>query len=271
MHQGGRNLKPHFVMSETGINKVMQVWESENKIISPSITENLLEIVEQIAEPFAAGTFFYFVFDLEHYKISMVSKSIQNILGLEPNEFTLERFFKILHPEDTDKINEKETIALDFFLNHLKEDEIPFYKASYLMRLQHTGEEYKTILHQVTPITISNEGKIQRTLCVYTDVTHLNLPIDHKISFLSQNYPSFYSVETESTSKFIQNNFKASLTERELEIINNLAEGKSFKEIAAVLFLSPHTINTHKKNILRKTKCKNTPELITKCVREGVI
>ena len=258
-------------MNEKGVEKVMQVWESKNKIQQPNQTQEFLKIVEHVAEPFAAGTFFYFIFDLEHYKIDMVSESIVFILGLAPDDFTLERFFKILHPVDADKLNEKETIALDFFLNHLNEQEITKYKVSYFLRLQHTDKSYKTILHQIVPITVSEGGKIQRTLCIYTDVTHLNIPIDHKISFLSATLPSYYSVETEGTNKFLINNFKDTFTKRELEIIKKIAEGKSVMEIAELLFLSTHTVNTHKKNIFRKSQCKNTPELITKCVREGVV
>lgn len=49
---------------------------------------------------------------------------------------------------------------------------------------------------------------------------------------------------------------------RELEIISLLIQGKSSKEIANTLFLSKHTVDTHRRRILQKSKCKNTAELI---------
>lgn len=258
-------------MEDKGVEKVMQVWETRNKITNPNQNHNLIKIVEQLAQPFAAGTFFYFVFDLENFEISHVSESIQNILGIEPEKFTLDYFFKILHPEDTLKINEKEAIALDFLLNRLTIKQRIHYKISYLMRLQHTNFDYITILHQVKPIVISKAGKIQKTLCVYTDVSYLHLPIDHKISMISNIYPSFFAIETEGKHEFTLSSLAGKFTKRELEVIQKLAQGKSSSEIAELLYLSTYTVNTHKKNILRKTDCKNTPELITLCVREGLI
>lgn len=41
--------------------------------------------------------------------------------------------------------------------------------------------------------------------------------------------------------------------------------------MATYFNVSPHTINTHKRNILKKSHCKNTAELVAKCIREGVI
>ncbi|MCC9134866.1 LuxR C-terminal-related transcriptional regulator [Pontibacter silvestris] len=64
---------------------------------------------------------------------------------------------------------------------------------------------------------------------------------------------------------------KINLTPRELEIIQLIAEGKSTAEIAEQLFLSPHTINSHRKNILRKMQIKSPAELIVKALDLGIV
>ena len=61
------------------------------------------------------------------------------------------------------------------------------------------------------------------------------------------------------------------LTMREREVLQLLAEGKSNKETAAVLHLSPYTVETHRANILEKLRLHGTPELILYAVRKGVI
>jgi len=61
------------------------------------------------------------------------------------------------------------------------------------------------------------------------------------------------------------------LTMREREVLQLLAEGKSNKETAAVLNLSPYTVETHRANILEKLRLHSTPELILYAVRKGVI
>lgn len=53
------------------------------------------------------------------------------------------------------------------------------------------------------------------------------------------------------------------LTEREVEIIELLLKGFSSEEIGQLLFVSKHTINTHRRNILEKTNFSNSTELIT--------
>jgi DNA-binding NarL/FixJ family response regulator len=52
------------------------------------------------------------------------------------------------------------------------------------------------------------------------------------------------------------------LGEREIEIIKLLAEGLGTNEIATKLYISKHTVSTHRKNILHKTGVNNTTQLV---------
>ena len=56
---------------------------------------------------------------------------------------------------------------------------------------------------------------------------------------------------------------KYSLTQREIEIIELIAQYKSSKEIANILFISRHTVDTHRRHILRKTEMKTTAEFLS--------
>jgi DNA-binding NarL/FixJ family response regulator len=56
---------------------------------------------------------------------------------------------------------------------------------------------------------------------------------------------------------------KYSLTKRETEIIELVVQGKSSKEIADLLFISKHTVDTHRRNILHKTNTENTSRLVS--------
>ncbi|MCB0661915.1 MAG: response regulator transcription factor [Saprospiraceae bacterium] len=61
------------------------------------------------------------------------------------------------------------------------------------------------------------------------------------------------------------------LSAREIEIVKLVACGKITKEIASELKLSPHTVYTHRKNIMRKLKLSSTPELVLYAVNTGLI
>ena len=62
-----------------------------------------------------------------------------------------------------------------------------------------------------------------------------------------------------------------SLSEREREIFQLIAEGYSNKAIADLLSVSPATIETHRAHILQKLDVHNTAELVLYAVRRGVI
>ena len=61
------------------------------------------------------------------------------------------------------------------------------------------------------------------------------------------------------------------LSERENEIIILIAEGLTNEQIAEQLFLSKHTINTHRKNIMSKLGVKNTAGIVMYAVKMNLI
>ncbi len=61
------------------------------------------------------------------------------------------------------------------------------------------------------------------------------------------------------------------LSEREREVFQLVAEGHSNKEVADVLSVSPATVETHRAHILQKLALHNTTELVLFAVRRGII
>jgi len=61
------------------------------------------------------------------------------------------------------------------------------------------------------------------------------------------------------------------LTTREREVLQLLGEGRSNKEVATILELSLHTVETHHSNILQKLNLHTGAELILYAIRKGVI
>jgi len=61
------------------------------------------------------------------------------------------------------------------------------------------------------------------------------------------------------------------LTNREREILQLIAEGKSNKDISALLNISSYTVETHRNHVLQKLNCHNAAELTLYAVRKGII
>lgn len=61
------------------------------------------------------------------------------------------------------------------------------------------------------------------------------------------------------------------LTEREKEILQLLAEGKSNKEVATLLNVSTYTIETHRTHLMQKLNLHNTAEIVLYAVRKKIV
>ena len=61
------------------------------------------------------------------------------------------------------------------------------------------------------------------------------------------------------------------LTPREREVLQLIAEGKSNKEAAATLFVSPTTIETHRARIMDKLDLHSTADIVLYAVRKGIV
>lgn len=61
------------------------------------------------------------------------------------------------------------------------------------------------------------------------------------------------------------------LSEREREVLQLVAEGRSSKEIAELLSISPATVETHRAHLLQKLRLHNTVEVVRFATRRGII
>jgi DNA-binding NarL/FixJ family response regulator len=61
------------------------------------------------------------------------------------------------------------------------------------------------------------------------------------------------------------------LTDREKEVLQLLAEGKSNKEVAGILDVSVYTIDTHRTHLMQKLNLHNTAEIVLYAVRKKII
>jgi two-component system, NarL family, response regulator NreC len=61
------------------------------------------------------------------------------------------------------------------------------------------------------------------------------------------------------------------LTDREKQVLQLLAEGRSNKEVATLLDLGVSTVETHRGNLMQKLSLHNTAEIVLYAVRKGII
>lgn len=84
-------------------------------------------------------------------------------------------------------------------------------------------------------------------------------------SYFTKEISAKLFARLEQSEKISQNRAaqeKMNLTKRELEVLEYVATELTNKEIAAMLFISPRTVETHRRNLIHKLKVKNTAGLV---------
>jgi DNA-binding NarL/FixJ family response regulator len=61
------------------------------------------------------------------------------------------------------------------------------------------------------------------------------------------------------------------LTDREKDVLQLVAEGRSNREAATQLNVAPSTIETHRANLMQKLNLHSTAEIVLYAVRKGII
>lgn len=259
-----------YVTENENLRQVVRFLEEANAV-HEDLGRPALNPTDIIASIFSPGEFYFFLLNFFNFKIEYTHPTVTSIYGVAPEAFTLDLFFSRMHPEDAEQMKLKEAAAGEFFYKRIPTDKILRYKSSYTFRIQDATGNWRHMLHQCTPVQLSADGKIHHSLSVHSDITYLNILPDHRISFIGlAGEPSYYSLSTDPAT-ILQPEKSLTLSARERDIVRLLAEGFASKQIGDQLCISTHTVDTHRRNLLKKTGTRNTLELAVACVKRGLV
>ena len=211
------------------------------------------------------GKFYFYLFDLVNAKFKYISDDVREVLGYEPEQVTTEFFMSKMHPDDVHTFLNFEAAVVEFFRN-LPDEKMTKYKIMYDYRVEDSQGKYIRILHQVMTYEV-DFGETLVSIGLHTDISHLKKDNKQSLSLIGlDGEPSYYDYTVAQIYKP-----KSIFTTREQEILNFLLQGESIDSIATKLSLSTSTVNSHRRNILDKTFCKNNIELAVKVVSEGLL
>jgi DNA-binding CsgD family transcriptional regulator len=252
-------------MKSSLINEALKIWEKTtvgNQVQSVLFD---LEVQKKLLNIFSVGDYYYYIFNLKESKLDLMSEEVFALLGYNHQEFDLPFLLDKIHPEDQSWFLNIENKVIAFF-DKLTLAQFSNYKVRYDYRIRKSNGEYIRILQQVIVIEHSEVGGILRTFGVHTDISELKMEGKPVLSFIGLNgEPSFIDVKIEKIFP-IPSSF---LTNREQQILLLLVNGMETKEIAIELGISVETVGSHRKNLLAKTKARNTSELIVMAIRKG--
>jgi len=256
-------MKPELFKQK--FEKAFQWYSNESS--APGKLQLELDLYKKLLNFLLVGDSYYFIIDHHTLSFELVSKEVEDVMGYSPSEFDIPFMNSQIHPDDRSWFLAIGQGIMDFF-SRLPIEKVMKYKVRYDIRFRKKNGTYARILYQGILLEHDDQGRFLRTFSVHTDITYLKQEGKPVLSFIGMDgEPSF--IDVASRNIFIES--KNDLTDREIQVLKLLAEGKLSKEIGDILNISKQTVDTHRKNMLHKKQLTNTGELIGKAIRMGWI
>jgi DNA-binding CsgD family transcriptional regulator len=193
-----------------------------------------------------------------------------DIRPYKTNESLTDFIISIIKPEHRDfLVNNLLPTVLKYFKEHSTQATGTDFRYTCCMRLKNIYDVYHWYLVDTVLIEVDETGFPVRTLVTATNISQFKKDELVYYNILKKNQDGVYEVMLEGTAD--NNISELQLTPRELQIINLISQGLTNKEIASKLFISLNTVQTHRKSIMRKTKCSGTAELTNFAFTRGLL
>jgi len=207
---------------------------------------------------------FFFVGDIVKMKIYYTSKRSIQLLGILPDELTPYHFREGVHPDDAQRQG-LGTTQLFKIANELFIDRKGTGLLSANLKIRRPIGDYSNLLIQCYLFYCHSPVRTVYLLQIQTDIeSHKKIKNGYHY-YVGNDLSNFRFPDTELL------NIGNPLSDREIEIVKLIEKGLSSEQISTKLFLSKHTVNTHRRNILVKTDKAHISEVIYDLKDQGLL
>ena len=215
------------------------------------------------------GACLTWIIDMRTLQYIFISSNVKQVLGYDAQQFMsrgVPFVAQIMHPDDLPQTSKLMKLIWDFLLS-LPVPQRQKYRFSGDYRIVKPDGTCVRLLEQNTILQLDKKGNITHLLGTGSDITHWKKNDDLLASVISLENNTCFFCSPEDTCL----NAQTTLSKRELEILKLIAEGYNSKLIADKLYISFHTVNTHRQHIIEKTKTRNAGGLIQFAICHGLI
>lgn len=234
------------------------IFESYDK---PSLQKHIEKIIEMDRFLPYSSTFFC-ITNTQDLTFEYISKNYKVSLGLNPEDLKekgMRYFWSRIHPDDVESWLRALNNLMEFTLSEIPKEKRQDASYTWNFRFKNAQDTYVNIVQNTTPLIFDSDSKPIIGLAHYT-VMHPDVKLDITASAKLLNDKQEY--ETIYFNSFSQKLLHDGVTNRERDIIRLLILDKTSKEISEKLNISPHTVDTHRRNILKKLDISSTGELV---------
>jgi len=247
------------------------VWDNTPERITSQKTQyEISEYNRLITSLFCPGPHYYYIVDFFDRQIKQMSDSVEPILGISPSMATFDDIINTIHPDDMSFVAKAEEAAYHHIYNIIGKENVLKYKVSYCLRSKVADGSYQLFNHQAIVLSVDENGGFGYALNIQTNINHITTTNKRKVHLIRLDDQSDI-IELQVDDEKDSNRLVPFFSKRESEIINLITLGFTNDRIAERLFISPHTVKNHRKNILKKAEVRNSTELIVKCMNDGLL
>ncbi len=190
-------------------------------------------------------------------------RGIDKLLGYSKEEFNHDLLAEFYHPDDIERYVYLVKLTNEW-ARKLKPE--PFSVETLIdYRIRKKDGNYVKVMRQSTVFESCKDKSIKSSFSLLTNISRIKTSTSVNLSVISNENGRVLLEDVQNETVLPQ------FSPRELEILIKLKEGLNSKAIAEVLHISSHTVDTHRRNALAKTPCKNIVELVQMAIKMGII
>lgn len=252
------------------LNQYMELFKTDFELTSDLMKVHLdrFKLLDKLLPP---STTFFMITNTQKGTYEFISSNFEYATGLskkEVKEKGIPHFLSLIHHEEIQYWLQIIKELMGFYLQNYEEISLEKLEFQYNYRLKIADDKYINVLENQVNLISDDQGKPIVGLGHFTVFGKGDQqPLKAVVRLLNDNN----EFETVFRKVYGSKLIAQGITNRELDILRLLALGFSNNDIADKLSISPHTVQTHRKNMLGKSENGTTTELVVQSIKEGIL
>ena len=202
-----------------------------------------------------------FLYNCYTNRFVYMSDKLKVLSGLEPSSFTAENgvefSFSRVHPAHLEAGLQFNRLGISYIAeNNTIDSRSILVSINFLYK--NGQDEYIQVLQQGSVLEVDENGRPALIINFIHNVGHIKKADSIGCVISAPGKVGVYNYDPEA--KVLEP--PVTFTDHERKIISMLAQGLDTKTISQKLFISPHTVDTHRRNLIKKLNCIDTTGVV---------
>lgn len=267
---------PRLTLMNTAENHTFHTWvRYAHEYLNPALSSSNFALLKnkQFIDFMERAPCTVFVMNHATSQYEFFSKNVEHLMGYTTEEMLaggMQFGTSLADPKQHQVLSQELFPAIFHHLQvHAKKGELREIRLAFNFRFIRKDGSARWAMQHLSVLEADENGTPFISLVFMYDVTEFKKDelVDFSVSKLDSNG---YYLPVFSTT-YPQEREKIQLTRRESELIPLINQGKTSEEIATILYLSVHTVRSHRKKIMHKFGASTTPGLLNIFRAKGLL